>query len=601
MKNALIPGFLGLLLGLVAGVAGGYYFANQNEPHPGKSSADSVEDGTKKELDAEEDSGPSMEEEKAAAQTGEPGSAEDIEKWTNAEILAELNALQEDTDMFSQFERMLALQKHIGKDQWASLVGESLKQNKSTGWDQMSYVLISLWAREDPQSAIRYAKTIENEGQRASATSSILMTWGGREPEDALAYVRKNLKGAERDQSIQTLISFLSQRDPQRAWTLLNDSSFESDSNYGNYLYASVLWQWCKKDPPSAIAAFEKLPREKKDENAIAQLANAYATNDPDAAWRWATGLDDPYMRSAALPPVINMIAQNDLDKAARLARELPAGQGQVNALSNIASAYASKDPEAGKAWVDTLEPGQARNSAVHTIASSLAREDPQEALEWLETFPGNVQESAISGVISHWAENDPLEASEYALSLDNRNARHNALHSSLYSWSQKEPQKTLDWLKENDQAVIDKEDGRSLLADFGGTTLSNWAQVEPKAAAEWIAEQEANDTTAMMAGQMINSWAYRDPNAAGEWINDLPDNNLRWTSIDTFANAIVGSDPQTAIAWATSLPDNYENRRYTISNVLSQWNRYDPKNARAWVESSDLSEEIKKEFLSEE
>jgi len=119
--------------------------------------------------------------------------------------------------------------------------------------------------------------------------------------------------------------------------------------NAFNYLREDSL-----DDPQTWIARLDLLP-EKSRGQATVRLGQAWASQNPESAARWAGSM--------------------------------PAGPLRTDVTANIASSWAAKDPAGAAEWVAKLSEGSERDRSAAMVAWSLVEKNPQEAWNWVQAI----------------------------------------------------------------------------------------------------------------------------------------------------------------------------------------------------------------------
>jgi hypothetical protein len=92
--------------------------------------------------------------------------------------------------------------------------------------------------------------------------------------------------------------------------------------------------------------------------------------------------------------------------------------------------------------------------------------------------------------------------------------------------------------------------------------------------------------------------WLRRQPDEAEAWLRaELPDPRLD-PAIHELVRSIAQASPATAVEWAERVEDPVLRRR-GLHIAGRNWQRKDPEATRAWLEGSDLPEEMKQSILN--
>jgi hypothetical protein len=160
-------------------------------------------------------------------------------------------------------------------------------------------------------------------------------------------------------------------------------------------------------DITAAASAVEELPLWASREEALFQVARAWAVTDPAAAAAWASRLSDAAERQAVFHHVCIAIAAADPALALELAGEDPALREQLLQL------LAVKDPDAALLWARKQTDAAIRESAFAAVALRHAEAMPEAAARLVAEHlpPGPLQDETALAVLHQWILRDPTGA----------------------------------------------------------------------------------------------------------------------------------------------------------------------------------------------
>jgi hypothetical protein len=127
------------------------------------------------------------------------------------------------------------------------------------------------------------------------------------------------------------------------------------------------------------------------------------------------------------------------------------------------------------------------------------------------------------------------------------------------------------------------------------------WAEHhDPPALFEWLLEfepaqgREAERDDAITHGFRV--WARRAPQEGEMWLrSSLPDARLA-PAIVELVRGLAPTQPASAVTWAALIEDEAARRRATIQAGHSWWRR-DRQAAQAWLDASDLPEDVERQI----
>lgn len=338
------------------------------------------------------------------------------------------------------------------------LMDEVMKIDDAELRNKVVVGILDRWLLEDVDAFNKYIASLEVKGppfHLAAVMGALQESLTKLDPE----------RGASDEifVTLQRLISYLANSDPEKA--LVWSKKYLLDDTLESSLLA-VARGMARTDVPRSLAVIAEIKSPFRRSQALATVGAIWAARDPDAALKWATGLEYTSERALTLNSVLMAIAQNDPKSAASTLKE----QAQI-----IADQYAKERSEqlaaAGKTEADFANDPESYNDGVEAgviaaptspdlellenaaklIAEKIAGGDPAGAIVLAESLPGEyLKLKTITGVLEGWAKSDPQAAFAYA----NKNYPDNSdLVKTLYgSWA------ATDW--------VAAANGISLIAD---------------------------------------------------------------------------------------------------------------------------------------
>ncbi len=380
----------------------------------------------------------------------------------------------------------------------------------------------------------------------------------------------------------------------------------------GHWQYHSLFSGWAAKDPIAASKAFEKLSPQAQT-NAANGMAYSWAAKDPDAAFAWASTLENLQTRQNALSAVVQALAVQDPQKAIDYCESLPNGATKQQALQNVAQSYFQTDTEAAIEWIGTLsssdrskalsgslyqlaqadpeaaaklfEDTPMSNNLSHQaqqIANGLAQKSMDRAIEWVETLPnGQTRTNAVSGLLQTWAQTDPAAAAAY-LDKQGLNQRNSHLGSSILSpWIVQDKEAALDWVLSHENPSVQQ----NLVSNLMGS----WAHQDPQGAMEFLGTLEDPELKKNAARNLISSLGYQDPDTALEWIRQQSGDEQPGY-VANMLSRIANNDHARAVEiyqeFLPTLTEEQRNGEFSsaASNIVSNWGQFEPKAAGDWA-----------------
>lgn len=241
--------------------------------------------------------------------------------------------------------------------------------------------------------------------------------------------------GRQSQQLLNYAMSYLGQKDPDRALALLDGDTL--DANQRNNLLSSTIFQLANKDRARAEAWVATLTDPQEIEQARQALENASAEVEgktPPTPAEWLTGLADK--SDSALWQYARLTQSWDREQLAVATADfagLPADQKSVIATklagSGQNSVPVSLQAEAVRHLLENPaepDPRDTNNGAAtlllrstSNLASTWGREDPVAAGRWIRSLPpGDERLWAAKNLAAQWAEYEPAAARQWATGL---------------------------------------------------------------------------------------------------------------------------------------------------------------------------------------
>ena len=145
----------------------------------------------------------------------------------------------------------------------------------------------------------------------------------------------------------------------------------------------------------------------------------------------------------------------------------------------------------------------------------------------------------------------------------------------------------------------------RFLSAEFGKASnvalpiVKKLIDKNPSEAAPLLAYVDENEEKHRSLSAVSHNWAEQDAAAASEWLGTLESGAGKDRAIEGFVRSVSETNPEDGYLWATSMGDG---ARKVDSMVLAleHWMKVDSGKAKAAVENSGLSEEMRRRILGD-
>lgn len=363
--------------------------------------------------------------------------------------------------------------------------------------------------------------------------------------------------------------------------------------------------------PQYSSRVLSELAKERKSfAQWMASVADGSATNDGE----WLLLGDDETTNSPEYIARTRLIAQPGGESTRGTNRADYAG-GSVSAAAKDGDSAAA----ASAAGVEATKKKSKISKTEQKLASRLTEEQLRAKTEAsivkklgeISNMTWSPQaEAALSSTMVQWAKLDPQSALNYALSIESRRARVNAINNVLGTWAKADPAAAQQWFLANmpQDPLAASATVRNLYTGMGKAqmdaalqTVSQLPTVElQNLALQTLMSQvvRGGDESAIqnyfatvtdpkqrdyLATSMANTWAAYQPSVAAEWVSRIADPIILNRQVSALAATWAFDDPEGASMWATSLSD--PRLRYTtVQQTTRTWAREDPVEAADWA-----------------
>jgi hypothetical protein len=297
------------------------------------------------------------------------------------------------------------------------------------------------------------------------------------------------------------------------------------------------LAEIAKTRPALAIdlaQALGRTPEEKAEW--VTNLTQQWADQDPQAAWKWLSGLPSRRMQEL--------------------------GNGDLTPV--VLGAMAARDPKMVLANVDTLLRSGNNSESVSTpvavhvgldaLIASGQLDLARQAVESWAKDPNklNIEAAAYESVAMAMTGTAPVETGEWLRSLPKSEERNSAFATFAATWAEKDPGSALKWAE-----TLPADEGRQAAL---GRTVSDWVEQYPKEVSGWLGDYLARAPANAESDQLVATVLNLSP--------------------------VVKNNPQVALQW-TELISDPQQRSDHEERVALRWARQDRNAAMTHIQSS--------------
>ncbi len=321
------------------------------------------------------------------------------------------------------------------------------------------------------------------------------------------------------------------------------------DWNIRNYLpdMKSVA-AWAARDPRHAAETVLKNADGYAAQEALKQVAKAWAQSDPEGGLQFAAGLDagkralfggelvrnwaarnakaaaafaaaqpDGPFRNALGQGLVAEWGRTDAPAALAWSQQNLHGAALTESISGLVKSAAEKDLAAAADLVAGMEPGAAQNRASASIFETWFNKGKGErdaAFEWLAALPdADARRAAIERVQWNWAWNDPAGVRDFVSGPHGDLASRSLIQQVARGETAKNPEAAMQWAS---GLPVDRA------ADARYAVLENWLTIRPEGAADYARKIPAGDEHDRAIRTVSQNLAYQSPQQAAAWYRTL-------------------------------------------------------------------------------
>lgn len=461
-------------------------------------------------------------------------------------------------------------------------------------------------ASESPSAASKKAgSTAAGSGQKPTGK-------GGGQAAASASSLTETLKDLMTDydtRSVKKALSVLSLQEIKQAFAQLNGLPKSAEREA---MRAQLYQAWAALDFDAAWKAAQADPLDQQNRGALTGAVLAVkARSDPMAALQLAMGMGMGTKRATAISRVFDEWSKKDVVAAFKYCQthpEIPLeGYIFISSLKKLAETDAHKAAE----LIMSINDSMRRNSLLTNMVESWVERDPNAALRWAQSLANPKQrEDATASVVGAWAKTDPAGAMAYVQGIADTTTRNNAFKNAWRDWFKDSPMTAVDFLtKLQDEGMqqmvrfdfayysenLTPQERALLLGKLQEGSFKNEImrtmtddQIrkgqfnEALQMLNVIPDSRDRDRTVVKLGQ---EWARADLNAAGNWLKIQPDSTDRDLATAGYVAELARRDPQQAIRLAEDIPDS-KVREGTLQAIAASWYLSDATRAREWMNS---------------
>ena len=240
----------------------------------------------------------------------------------------------------------------------------------------LSGTIAKEWARQDPQAALEWARTLADQ-QQAGAYSGVLGTIAATDPRNAAAMAITLEPGDARDHILGEIAKSWALHSPEEAleWT----SKLELDASH--HATSIALQSWSETQPSLAAQYLDQHDLTTH----LEIVASQWSLREPANAATWVTSKPPSPERNSALGKTLwNWTTQNP-NAAITWVESQPSGPTRDHAIAGLATAAVEFAPETALEWAQKISDPSLREELTLRTFTTWSHRDPATAQQWGE------------------------------------------------------------------------------------------------------------------------------------------------------------------------------------------------------------------------
>jgi hypothetical protein len=344
-----------------------------------------------------------------------------------------------------------------------------------------------------------------------------------------------------------------------------------------------------RTDVGKAITEINHIIDHDKKCEAIAQLANSWAKDDPDKCFEWALELNAYDEKSAALIQLTSVLAcSGQLDKLVKFINLTPKGQYRDHMIVFGFSAMIANDPTRALELTNQLTGRGAIYSVSEDIAeyfvNNYSTSDITANID--QIGHGDLREFVNAYIVSQLAVTDPQSAMDYLSMCPNmmKDGTMRSLSSIATNYAKEGIQKSL--------ASIDTLSDNFQKKQYSSMVGSALAKSYPEDSIEFIITNSNSNNykkNIHIFKGIIDQLSPYDYDLLRNSLDTIDDKNVRNALIVQSAISVSNSNPERAAEELRSVYSANEKVDVSaISGVVTRWMSRDSLEASKWIKSLD-------------
>ncbi len=515
--------------------------------------------------------------------------------------------------------------------------------------------VIRRWAEHNGANAIAFAMSRAPEELRSALTSEALDHWSTVQASAALQWILQHSENEQRTEYLHRFIRTVGEKDPALA---LSATDQLPKSEERGLIREQLAQRLAETDLSGAITAL--LHEWSGDPRGVAaDLAERWLEKDPAGALAWAAQIRDAQQSRIFEDRLATAWTRRDLKGALEWVQSQPSSK-RIYLLHCVLQEWTGSDPKAAREYVLALPPGPERSVGITTVASALGvkhrdirgflemhqqLESPQDQLSRPELLfqiiaenRGELREGAellrelpqteknqrlLDRYLARWFMGEPEKVMQYLKDNNLLEKMPEAARSYALQLTQKDMDAALTWAaglppgttrdyvhcaityglatKDPERAatMLEREVPAELQPSTTRLVIGQWYEKDPQRATAWAQSLSNEAARTVACAEVVGRWGYKDPTGpVAQWIESLPPGPTYDVAVATYAGNIGRTDPAAALEWVSTIRDP-QLRQLQVESQARVWLLSNRADATQWIQESQvLSAEVKQWLL---
>ena len=314
-------------------------------------------------------------------------------------------------DMGSRLELLVAKLERSNTDEFEGMLASIAERGLNSVRHQERLLIISAWARRDPQAAIAF---LEENGAHDQMRFAAMESWASVDPDAALEWVRINHGDEKTNEWMVGIIQSFAVTDPLRAGSLIAEVSANNSRERWRAMEATMPYV-LEQGSDFAKKWVEQFENGRLQSDGAKWMAGKMAFADPHEAADWIDSLGTKEARREASEVVAARLAQEDLAVAQSWVKSLPEDT-RTEAAEGVVAIMAQKDPREAVAWLEQLGDNADYDGAWVDLLQQGFKAEPEVAMVGaLRLANEGSRERYTANYLSRWMKEDRAAATQWA------------------------------------------------------------------------------------------------------------------------------------------------------------------------------------------